>query len=166
VGAHAAELFGRVDILVNTVGAFRAGLPVHETPLETWDLLFGLNLRTSLMAARAVVPVMLRQHYGKIVLVAARAAREGAANMAAYSASKAAVARLTESLAAELKGSGINANCVVPGTLDTAANRQERPDADSSKWVAPETVADVILFLASDAARGVNGASLPVLGFS
>ncbi len=166
VVAQAAELFGRVDILVNTVGAFRAGSPVHETSLDTWDLLFGLNLRTSLMTARAVIPVMLRQRYGKIVMVAARSAWAGAANMAAYSASKAAVVRLTESLAAELKGSGINANCVVPGTLDTAANRRDRPDADHSVWVAPETVADVILFFSSDASRGINGAAVPVLGLT
>ena len=86
--------------------------------------------------------------------------------MAAYSASKAAVMRLTESLAAELKASGINVNCVAPGTLDTATNRQDQPAADHSKWVAPEAVADVILFLASDAARGVHGATLPVLGLS
>lgn len=166
VVAQAAQLFGRVDILVNAVGAFRAGLPVHETPAETWDLLFGLNLRTSLTAARAIIPVMLRQRRGRIVTVAARAAWEGAANMAAYSASKAAVVRLTESLAAELKASGINVNCVVPGTLDTAANRRDRPGADHSLWVAPEVVADVILFLSSDAARGVNGAAVPVLGLS
>ncbi len=166
VVAQAAELFGRLDILVNAVGGFRAGTPVHETPLETWDMLLDLNLRTSLVAARAVIPVMLRQRYGKIVTVAARAAAAGAANMAAYSAAKAAVVRLTESMAAELKGSGINVNCVLPGTLDTAQNRQERPDADHSKWVSPDAVADVILFLASDAARAVVGASVPAFGLS
>lgn len=166
VVAQTVELFGRVDIMVNTVGGFRAGTPVHQSPLETWDFLLGLNLRTSLVAAKAVIPVMLRQGNGKIVMVAARAAWAGGANMAAYSASKAAVMRLTESLAAELKASGINVNCVAPGTLDTAANRQDQPAADHSKWVAPEAVADVILFLASDAARGVHGAALPVLGLS
>ena len=163
---QAVELFGRLDILVNAVGGFRAGTPVHETPLETWDMLLDLNLRTSLVAARAVIPTMLRQRYGKIVTVAARAAGAGAANMAAYSAAKAAVVRLTESMAAELKGSGINVNCVLPGTLDTAQNRQERPGADHSTWVAPEAVADVVLFLASGAARAVVGASVPVFGLS
>ena len=166
VVAQTMELFGRVDIMVNTVGGFRAGTPVHQSPLETWDFLLGLNLRTSLVAAKAVIPVMLRQGNGKIVMVAARAAWAGGANMAAYSASKAAVMRLTESLAAELKASGINVNCVAPGTLDTAANRQDQPAADHSKWVAPEAVADVIRFLAADAARGVHGATLPVLGLS
>ncbi len=164
--ARAVGQFGRLDILVNAVGGFRAGAPVHETPLETWDMLLDLNLRTSLVAARAVIPVMIRQQYGKIVTVAARAAGAGAANMAAYSAAKAAVVRLTESMAAELKGSGINVNCVLPGTLDTEQNRQERPGANHSTWVAPDAVADVILFLASDAARAVVGASVPVFGLS
>lgn len=166
VVTQAVELFGRVDILVNTVGGFRAGTPVHETPLETWDMLLDLNLRTSLVAARAVVPTMLAQRHGKIVTIAARAAMNGAANMAAYSAAKAAVVRLTESLAAELRDAGINVNCVLPGTLDTPQNRQDRPDADTAKWVAPEAVADVVLFLASDAARAVHGAAVPAFGLS
>ena len=166
VVAQATELFGRIDILVNTVGGFRAGTPVHETAPETWEYLLGINLRTSLTAARAVIPGMMRRRYGKIVLIAARAAAAGAAGMAAYSASKAAVVRLAESLAAELQGAGINVNCVVPGTLDTPQNRRDRPDADHSRWVAPEAVAEVILFLASDAARGVSGATVPVLGLS
>ena len=166
VVAQAVERFGRIDILVNAVGGFRAGRPVHETPMETWDLMLDLNMRTTLVAARAVVPAMLAQRYGKIVTVAARAALAGAAKMAAYSASKAAVVRLTESLAAELKGDGINVNCVLPGTMDTPQNRQDRPDADFGSWVSPEAVADVILFLASDAARAVHGAAVSVYGLS
>ncbi len=166
VVARAVELFGRLDVLVNTVGGFRAGQPLHETPMETWDLLLDLNLRTTLVAARAVIPTMLAQRYGKIITIAARAAMAGAANMAAYTAAKAAVLRLTESLAAEVKQAGINVNCVLPGTLDTPQNRQERPDADFSKWVTPEAVACVILFLASDAARAIHGASVPVYGLS
>ena len=164
--SQAVEVFGRVDILVHTVGGFRAGQPLHETPMETWDLLLDLNLRTTVLAARAVVPTMLAQRFGKIVTVAARAALTGSATLAAYSAAKAAVLRLTESLAAEVSHFGINVNCVLPGTLDTPQNRQDRPDADFSKWVAPEAVADVILFLASDAARAVNGAAVPVYGLS
>lgn len=166
VVAEAIARFGRIDILVNAVGGFRAGRPAHETPMETWDLMLDLNLRTTLMAARAVIPAMLAQRSGKIVTVGARAALAGAANMAAYSASKAAVVRLTESLAAELKGEGINVNCVLPGTLDTAQNRGDRPDADFGTWVPVEAMADVILFLASDAARAVHGAAVPVYGLS
>jgi len=166
VVAEAIARFGRIDILVNAVGGFRAGRPAHETLLETWDLMLGVNLRTTLVVARAVIPTMLTQRSGKIVTVAARAALAGAANMAAYSASKAAVVRLTESLAAELKGEGINVNCVLPGTMDTPQNRQGSPDADFGSWVPLEAVADVILFLASDAARAVHGAAVPVYGLS
>ena len=166
VAAQAVERFGRIDILVNTVGGFRAGQPLHETPMETWDLMLDLNLRTSLVAARAVLPAMLAQRYGKIITIAARAAIVGTANIAAYAAAKAAVLRLTESLAAEVKHAGINVNCVLPGTLDTPQNRQERPDADFSKWVTVEAVACVILFLASDAARAVHGSAVPAYGLS
>jgi NAD(P)-dependent dehydrogenase (short-subunit alcohol dehydrogenase family) len=166
VVAQAVEVFGRLDILVHTVGGFRAGQSLHQTPMETWDMLLDLNLRTSLVAARAVIPTMLAQGHGKIITIAARAALVGMANMAAYAASKAAVLRLTESLAAEVKHAGINVNCVLPGTLDTQQNRQERPDADFSKWVTPEAVACVILFLASDAARAVHGAAVPAYGLS
>jgi NAD(P)-dependent dehydrogenase (short-subunit alcohol dehydrogenase family) len=164
--AKATGRFGRLDVLVNAVGGFRAGHPVHETPLETWDLMLDLNLRSSLLAARAVLPTMLRQGDGKIVLVAARAALGGAANLAAYSAAKAAVVRLTESMAAEVRHAGINVNCVLPGTLDTPQNRANRPDADFTKWVPLAAVADVIAFLASERASAVHGAAVPVYGLS
>lgn len=154
--------FGRIDVLVNTAGGYRAGKPVHETPLETWDFMFNLNARSAFLASRAVAPHMLQQGYGKIVNVAARAALSGRANMAAYSVSKSAVVRLTESMAAELKGAGINVNCLLPSTIDTPANRQAMPNADYSRWVKPEAVADVILFLASDSARPLHGAAIPI----
>lgn len=164
VVTRATGRFGRLDILVNAVGGFRAGQPVRETPMETWDLMLDLNLRTTLVAARAVLPTMLAQRYGKIVTVAARVALAGAANMAAYAAAKAAVLRMTESLAAEVRHAGINVNCVLPGTLDTPQNREDRPDADFTTWVSPEAVADVILFLASEEAGAIHGAALPVYG--
>jgi NAD(P)-dependent dehydrogenase (short-subunit alcohol dehydrogenase family) len=160
----ALRRFGRIDVLVNAAGGYRAGTPVHDTPLETWEFLLSLNARTAFITSSAVVPAMLEQGSGKIVNVAARAALKGGAKSAAYSASKSAVLRLTESLSAELKGSGINANCVLPGTIDTPQNREAMPNADTSRWVAPEALADVILFLASDAARAVHGAAVPVYG--
>ena len=156
--------FGRVDVLVNTVGGYRAGTPVHETPLETWDFMLNLNARTLFIASRAVIPHMLQQGSGRIVNVAARAALKGGAKMAAYSLSKSAVVRLTESMAAELKKEGLNVNCVLPGTIDTPQNRQAMPNADHSRWVKSEAIADVILFLASPAARAVQGAAIPVYG--
>jgi NAD(P)-dependent dehydrogenase (short-subunit alcohol dehydrogenase family) len=157
---------GRIDVLVNIAGGYRGGAPVHETPLEDWDHLLDLNLLTAVNTCRAAVPHMLGQGAGKIVNVAARAGLEGTANAAAYNISKAAVIRLTESLAAELKERGINANCILPGTIDTPQNRRATPDADFSCWVPPEALADVILFLASDAARAIHGAAVPVYGLS
>jgi NAD(P)-dependent dehydrogenase (short-subunit alcohol dehydrogenase family) len=158
--------FGRIDVLVNTAGGYRAGTPVHETPLAAWDFMLNLNARTLFVASSAVIPAMLRQGWGRIVNVAARAALTGGAKAGAYSASKSAVVRLTESMAAELKASGINVNCILPGTIDTPQNRQAMPNADHSRWVPPEALADVILFLASDAARAVTGAAIPVYGRS
>jgi NAD(P)-dependent dehydrogenase (short-subunit alcohol dehydrogenase family) len=164
--ASALDRFGRIDILANTVGGYRAGTPVHETPLETWDFMLTLNARTAFLISKAVIPTMLAQRYGKIIHVAARGGLMGTARHSAYAASKSAVIRLTETLAAELRHEGINVNCVLPGTIDTPQNRAEAPGADYSKWVAPEAIADVILFLASDAARAVNGAAVPVYGRS
>lgn len=162
----ALDRFRQLDVLVNTVGGYRGGTPLHETPLEMWDFMLNLNARSVVVASQAVVPAMLQRGYGKIVNVAARAAQSGGANRAAYSAAKSAVVSLTESLSAELKGSGINVNCILPGTIDTPENRQERPNADFSRWVTPEALTDVILFLASDAARAVHGAAVPVYGLS
>ena len=162
--ARTIERFGRVDALINVAGGFRMGKLTDEDFLEAWDFLFDLNARTALVASRAVIPLMLEQGGGKIVNVATRAALEGSARLAAYSASKSAVVRLTESMSAELKKSGINVNCVLPSTIDTPQNREAMPKADYSKWVASEALADVVLFLASDAARAVHGASIPVYG--
>lgn len=166
VVAGSLDRFGRLDVLVNTVGGFRGGPPLHETPLENWDYLMGLNARTVFVACQAAVPPMLSRHSGKIVNVAARAALAGSAGLGAYSASKSAILRLTESLAAELKGEGINANCVLPGTIDTPQNRKNNPQADFSRWVSPQAIAEVILFLASDAGRAIHGAAIPVYGLS
>jgi NAD(P)-dependent dehydrogenase (short-subunit alcohol dehydrogenase family) len=156
--------FGRIDALVNTVGTWRGGKPVHEDDLENWDILFQTNVRSTLMCCRAVVPSMLHQGHGKIVNVASRAALAGVAGNAASCASKAAVLRLTESLSAELKASDINVNCVLPGTIDTPQNRAAWPSAKFDKWVEPAAIADVILFLVSDAARAIHGAAVPVYG--
>lgn len=156
--------FGRVDVLVNTVGGYRGGKPVHETDLADWDFLFGINLRTTVLCCRAVIPQMLKQSGGKIVNVASRDGLAGSAGYAPYSASKSAVLRLTESLAAELKASNINVNAIMPGTIDTPQNRAAVPNGDYAKWVLPEAIADVISFLASDASRAITGAAIPVFG--
>jgi len=164
VVAAARERFGRIDVLVNTVGGFRGGKTVDEEELATWDLMMAINVRTMLLACRAVLPEFHAQGSGAIVNIAAGAALSTPAGLAAYSASKSAVIRLTEALAAEGKSRGVRANAVLPGTIDTPQNRAAMPDADTSKWVPPDAIADVIVFLASDAARAVTGVALPVFG--
>jgi len=162
----ALERFGRVDVVCNIAGGFRMGAPVHETKDADWDFLFGLNARSVLNTVRAAVPVMLKGGGGKIVNIGAFAAQHGAANMGAYIASKSAVIRLTESMAAELREKNINVNCVLPTIIDTPENRAAMPNADPRKWVAPQDLAAVIVFLASDAARAIHGAAIPVTGLS
>ncbi|MFO1315054.1 MAG: SDR family NAD(P)-dependent oxidoreductase [Burkholderiales bacterium] len=164
--AAVAARFGRIDALANIAGGFRMGTPVHATSDADWNFLFDLNARTVLHAARAVVPRMLAAGRGRIVNVGAFAAQRGAAAMGAYVASKSAVIRLTESMAAELREKNINVNCVLPTIIDTPENRAAMPDADPARWVAPADLASVILFLASDAARAVHGAAIPVTGLS
>ena len=162
----AAARFGSIDVLCNVAGGFRMGPAVHETPDEDWNFLFDLNTRSLLHAVRAVVPDMLAAGKGKIVNIAANSAQKGVARMGAYCASKDVVIRVTEAMAAELRDSNINVNCVLPSIIDTPQNRADMPNADPARWVAPEALADVILFLASDGARAVHGAAVPVVGLS
>ena len=156
--------FGRLDIVVNTVGGYRAGTPIHQTPLEVFDSMIMLNARSAFLISQAVVPVMIQQGSGKIIHVAAKAGQVGFANGSAYSAAKSAVIRITESLAAEVKDKGINVNCIIPGTIDTPQNRAMMPNAEYGRWVSPEAVADVILFLSSQESRAIHGAAIPVTG--
>ena len=158
--------FGRIDVLVNLAGGFRMGEPVHAMAESTWNFMLDLNVRSLLHAVPAVVPHMLAGGGGKIVNVGAFAAQRGAAQMGAYIASKSAVIRLTESMAAALREQNVNVNCVLPTIIDTPQNRAAMPNADPAKWVAPGDLAKVIAFLASDAARAVHGAALPVSGLS
>ncbi len=162
----AAERYERVDVLCNLAGGFRMGEDVHETSAASWNSMFDMNVRTLLNMSQAVVPHMIGMGGGKIVNVSAFSAQKGAARMGAYIASKSAVMRLTESMAAELREKNINVNCVLPTILDTPENRAAMPDADPARWVAPHDLASVIRFLASDDARAVHGASLPVTGLS
>lgn len=166
MAAEAYRRFGRIDGLVNSVGGFRGGKPVHEAELSEWDFLYDINVRTTLNACRAVIPYMLKSQSGRIVNVASRNAFQGSPNYAAYSATKAMVLRMSESMAGELKARGINVNCIVPGTIDTPQNREAMPKADFSTWVPPGDLAKVIVFLLSDDARSVTGTAVPVYGRS
>lgn len=163
---EAGEKFGRVDILANIAGGFRMGPLVHETAEKDWDFMLNLNTRSVFLACKAIIPGMLQQGGGRIVNVSARAAREGKAKMGPYCVSKAGVITLTEALAAEHKHDDIRVNCILPGTIDTPQNRADMPKADHSTWVPTQDLANVILFLASDAARSVTGAAVPVFGRS
>ena len=155
---------GRLDALVNVAGTFRAE-KLAEGSIDTWDLLYRINLRTAVCASRAALPHLLRSGGGRIVNVGAGAAvAKAGAGMGAYTASKAGVSKLTEALADEMKDHGITVNAVLPSTIDTPANREDMPNADFSRWVAPRDIASVIVFLLSDEARAVTGALIPVSG--
>jgi len=164
--AAAVERFGRLDVLCHLAGGFRMGEAVHETSDSTWNFLFDINARTLVNIAHAVVPHMVERGGGKIVNVGAYAAQKGVAQMGAYCASKSSVIRLTEAMSAELKEKNINVNCVLPTIIDTPENRAGMPDADPGRWVAPPALAEVIVFLSSDAARAIHGAAVPVTGLS
>jgi NAD(P)-dependent dehydrogenase (short-subunit alcohol dehydrogenase family) len=157
---------GPVDVLCNVAGGFTMGEPVHGTSPADWQRMQDLNVRTLLNAVQAVVPGMVARQRGKVVNVGAYAALQGSAAMGAYVAAKAEVLRITETMAAELRGQGINVNCVLPTIIDTPDNRAAMPQADPARWVAPAQLAQVIAFLASDAAAAVHGACVPVRGLS
>jgi NAD(P)-dependent dehydrogenase (short-subunit alcohol dehydrogenase family) len=155
---------GRLDALVNTVGGFAGGAKVWESDTKLFDQMLALNLRAGLMLARAAIPGMLKQKRGAIVNVASKSAIEHAAGLAAYAASKAAALALMDSLAEELRGTGVRANSVLPSIIDTQANRKAMPSADFAKWPKPEDIARVILFLCSPDAKVIHGAAIPVYG--
>jgi NAD(P)-dependent dehydrogenase (short-subunit alcohol dehydrogenase family) len=158
VAAH----FGRLDALVNIAGGFAFETVADGDP-KTWQRMYALNVMTALNAARAAIPHLADSSAGRIVNVGAMGAIQAGSGMGAYAASKAGVHRLTEALAAEWKGK-ITVNAVLPSIIDTAANRASMPNADFSKWVTPQELAEIILFLASDAASAVTGALIPVSG--
>jgi NAD(P)-dependent dehydrogenase (short-subunit alcohol dehydrogenase family) len=155
---------GRLDLLVNTVGAYIGGIKLWELDGKAFDKMLALNLRAGFVLARAAVPLMLGQRKGAIVNVAAKAAVQHTAGEAAYVASKAAALAMIDSLAAELIGSGVRVNTILPSIIDTEANRKAMPQADFTKWPKPEDIARVILFLCSEDARLIHGAAIPVYG--
>jgi NAD(P)-dependent dehydrogenase (short-subunit alcohol dehydrogenase family) len=154
----------RLDVLVNAVGAYSGGMPLWETDSKTFDQMLALNLSSGYVLARSVVPVMLKQGSGAIVNVSSQAAVNHAAGAAAYAASKAAAVAMIDCMAADLKGTAVRANSVLPSIIDTAANRKAMPNADFTKWPKPADIARVILFLCSDQAKLIQGASVPVYG--
>ena len=160
--ARVANGLESIDVLVNTAGGFAGGSPVDETDLEVWDDMFRINVRTAVAMTQAVLSRMRGQGRGVILNVASRAAFDQPPGLSAYNAAKAAVAVLTRTLQKEVADLEIRVNAVVPTTIDTPANRQAMPDADFALWTAPERIASVLLWLASDAAASVRGGLIPV----
>lgn len=157
---------GRLDAMVNAVGGYAGGTKLWELDTKVFEQMLALNLRSGYALARAAVRAMLKQGSGAIVNVAAKAAFDHAGGAAAYAASKAAAVALMDSLAADLKGSGVRVNSVLPSIIDTEANRKAMPKADFAKWPKPEDIARVILFLCSEQAKVIHGAAVPVYGDS
>lgn len=155
---------GRLDILVNGVGGYHAGEPVTETPLDAWQRMFALNLRPTFLFSKYAARIMAGQHWGRIINVSSRAAHSGRKNAAAYATSKNAIITLTEAQAEEVRDAGVTVNVILPSIIDTASNRAAMPKADMSRWPTANQVARVMLFLASDDAELISGASIPVYG--
>jgi len=156
--------FRKIDLLVHTVGGFAGGQTVAETDDATWQRMFDMNVNSTFHILRAVIPHMRAARSGRIVAIGSRAAESSGAKVGAYSASKAAVVSLIRTVAIENKDLGITANVILPGTIDTPTNRAAMPGADFSTWVKPESIASLILWLASDAGKDVTGAAIPVYG--
>jgi NAD(P)-dependent dehydrogenase (short-subunit alcohol dehydrogenase family) len=160
---QAAQALGGLDALVNIAGAFRWE-KLESGSLDTWDLLYRINLRTAIAASKAALPFLFESRSGRIVNIGAMGAIKAGAGMGAYAASKAGVAKLTEALAEELKDRGITVNALLPSTIDTPPNRADMPKADFERWVKPEQIADAIVFLLSDHASAITGALIPIAG--
>ena len=155
---------GTADILINTVGGFSMGEKVHELSDLIWRRMMDLNVHSFLTTTSSIVPDMIEKNRGKVISIGAKSALHGGASTGAYSAAKGALLRLTESMSEELKQYNIQVNCVLPGTIDTPENRADMPNADFTKWVTPEQLAEVILFLSSPGSNGITGAAIPVYG--
>lgn len=162
--SDAGERLGEIEVAVHLAGGFRGGKTVAETSPETWDQMLALNLTSAFVLAQAVLPGMLAHRRGRLVFVSSRGASVPGAGAAAYGASKAGLELFVRDLAEETRASGININAVAPSTIDTPTNRRANPGADYSSWVQPESLAEVIVFLASAGARDIHGAIVPVYG--
>jgi NAD(P)-dependent dehydrogenase (short-subunit alcohol dehydrogenase family) len=156
--------YGRLDALVNTVGGYAGGTNLWEIETKVFDHMLALNLRSGYALSRAAIPVLVKQGHGSIVNIASKAGVDHPAGAAAYAASKAAAIAMMNSLAAEVAGTGVRVNSVLPSIIDTEANRRSMPQADFAKWPKPEEIARVILFLCSADARVIHGAAIPVYG--
>jgi NAD(P)-dependent dehydrogenase (short-subunit alcohol dehydrogenase family) len=161
-----AARLGRIDVLVNLVGGYLGGVPIAEMTLEQWNKIIDLNLKSAFLCCKHVLPIMMQQNAGRIINIGSKGGLQGGEGISAYGASKAGLINFTQSLAAEGKRYNIIANAVIPGMIDTLANRQAIPEANFDEWVKPEALAQVILFLSSEQAQAITGATIPVFGKS
>jgi NAD(P)-dependent dehydrogenase (short-subunit alcohol dehydrogenase family) len=159
-----AARFGKLDVLAHTIGGFAGGQSVAETDDATFQRMFDLNVNATFYLLRAALPVMRKTGNARIIAIGSRSAVDPGANVGAYSASKAAMVSLIQTVALENKDAGITANVILPGTMDTPGNRKSMPDADFSRWVQPQTVASLMVWLAGDSGKDVNGAVIPIYG--
>ena len=162
--AEVLSRHGKLDAVVNAIGGYAGGIKLWDLETKVLDTMLSLNLRSGFVLARAVLPAMMKQGNGCIVNVAAKAAFDHGAGASAYAASKAAAVALMDSLAADTRGTGVRVNSILPSIIDTAANRRAMPDANFDSWPKPGDIAQVILFLCSDAAKTIHGAAVPVYG--
>ena len=156
--------FGRIDVLAHTVGGFAGGKSLAETDDETFQRMMDLNLNATFYLLRAAIPVLRKAETGRIIAIGSKAAVDPGANVGSYSASKAAMVSLIRTVALENADAGVTANVILPGTMDTPTNRKDMPNSDFSKWVQPASVASLMVWLAREDARNVNGALIPVYG--
>jgi NAD(P)-dependent dehydrogenase (short-subunit alcohol dehydrogenase family) len=158
------EKFGSIDFLINTAGGYIGGKQIEDVTVEEWDGIMNLNLKATFLACRGALRVMREKHFGRIVNIAAMTALTPAARKGPYAVSKRGVITLTETIAEEVRGTGITANAIAPSTILTEANKQSMPKADVSKWVTPEEIARLILYLCSDEARSISGNVFKIYG--
>jgi NAD(P)-dependent dehydrogenase (short-subunit alcohol dehydrogenase family) len=158
--------YGRIDVSVNVIGGYLGGKSVPELDEKEWDLMMNMNLKSAFLISKHVIPQMVSAKYGKIMHVSSRTGLKSSGYDSAYAASKSGLIRLVESLSEEVKESNINVNCIMPSTIDTEANRRAMPTADHSKWVKPQDLANVVLFLCSDEANVITGAAMPTYGIA
>jgi len=156
--------FGKLQVLVHTVGGFVGGHPVADTDDATMQKMMDMNFNSLFQIARAATPALRASGDGRLVAIGSRAAVDPGPGVGAYSASKAAMVSLIRTIAAENRDAGLRANVILPGTIDTAANRKAMPNSDFTKWVRPAAIASLILWLAGDAGKDMNGASIPIYG--
>ena len=162
--SYISEKYGQIHILINVVGGYIGGKSILEITESEWDKMIDINLKSAFLISKNVIPVMVTNRYGKLVHISSRSGIKAQGNDAAYASSKAALIRFIESVSEDVKDYNININCVLPTIIDTEANRKAMPNADYSRWVKPEDLSNVILFLCSDDSKIINGSAIPTYG--